>query len=278
MIYGVDVSNWQPERFPLELSDGKPVDFVIIQVTRGMSGLNEKWRAQASWARQNGLAVGFYHFGTIEAPDAQARRFNAELTKTNIDTLYPGETLWYDWEASGTPATAPSNAQKDHFIKELKKLRPGRKVGLYCNVDFWKNRDTTDYAGDALWIASWAPQGQDPALPPIERPWTIHQYADGPGVDHDRAGFMSREEMKVWGGKPEDPTVTALRDIQATLRLVGEAVRAMGEAQLHEAAVGDSRYQDFQERLIRIEDRVSMIRPPTAQLIVDTLAQRLNGS
>lgn len=199
MIYGIDVSNWQPVRFGLAHRDtGQPIDFVIIQVTRGMDGVNEKWREQAAWARENGLAVGFYHFGkAADAPDAQARRFNAELTALNSDVLYPGETLWYDWESSGTPATAPSNAQKDQFIQELKRLRPGRKVGLYCNVDFWKNRDTTDYYGDALWIASWAPGD-----PPIQARWTIHQYADGPDVDHNRARFESREDMKVWGGKP----------------------------------------------------------------------------
>jgi GH25 family lysozyme M1 (1,4-beta-N-acetylmuramidase) len=227
MIYGTDVSNWQSEKFPLTLSDGAPVDFVIIQVTRGMDGVNEKWRGQVAWAREHGLAVGFYHFGkAADSPDAQARRFWAELHGKNGDQVLSGETLWYDWENSGTPSTAPTNAQKDQFITELKRLAPKRRVGLYCNVDFWKNRDTTDFYGDALWIASWSARDESP---PIQTSWEIHQYADGPGIDHDRALFSSRDEMKVWGGKPEDPTVSALRALQADFSALARVVSLQGE-------------------------------------------------
>lgn len=264
MIYGVDVSNWQPEYFPLELSDGTPIDFAIIQVTRGMDGVNDKWRAQAAWARENGLAVGFYHFGKVaDSPDAQARRFSRELTAHSTDTLYPGETLWYDWE--GSELTAPTNAQKDQFIQELKRLRPGRKVGLYCNVDFWKNRDTTDYCGDALWIASWS----DPAVePPIQAPWTIHQYSDGGGkLDHDRAKFTDREAMKVWGGASKDPVTVRLEILFNEL--------------LHQAQLATERYDTLKAALDRLEvsvgDLVAGDTDHLAEQVVDEIRRRLES-
>lgn len=263
MIRGLDVSNWQSEKFPLELPDGTPVDFVIIQVTRGVDGLNEKWPAQAAWARENGLAVGFYHFGKAGDGRAQADYFHRTL-----GSLYPGETLWYDWENSGTPATAPSNDQKDIFIKTLKALRPKKKVGLYCNVDFWKNRDQTDYYGDGLWIASWRRDANSQIpTPAITAPWVIHQYADGPGVDHDRAGFPDREAMKVWGGKPEDPTVAAMRGVLEAAQLLTQAVAQQTDV---------LRIQ--QDTLTRIENAVGLVKAPTAEAIIDKLASRLNAS
>lgn len=276
MIHGIDVSNWQPERFPLELPDtGHPIDFVIIQVTRGMDGVNEKWRAQAAWARENGLAVGFYHFGKAgDPPDAQARRFNAELTKLNSDALYPGETLWYDWESSGTPSTAPSNAQKDQFIQELKRLRPGRKVGLYCNVDFWKNRDTTDYYGDALWIASWSTPVTEPY---IQAPWVIHQYADGPAVDHNRARFGHREDMKVWGGKPPSDTEIIAQALADLTRKVADLHVKFDRY----AAQGDARFDSLKAALDDI--RVAVIELDSdnvtvqAVAVVNEIARRLES-
>lgn len=268
MIYGLDVSNYQPERFPLELSDGTPVDFVIIQVTRGMVGVNEKWIGQLAWARQHDLAVGFYHFGTIESPDAQARRFSDMVEPF----LLPGDSLWYDWEASGTPRTAPTNEQKDQFIKELKLLRPKKKVGLYCNVDFWKNRDTTDYCGDALWIASWSTTGVGLVDPPIEHPWVIHQYDDGPVVDHDRAKFGHREDMKVWGGKPPSDT-----------ELIARAVARLEAAVRDQAFLWTARFDTLKASLDRLEVAVMELEGDdleakrVASQVVDELARRLES-
>lgn len=232
MIYGTDVSSYQPEQFPLELPDGTPIEFVMIKVTQGGAYTNPKWKAQAAWARQHGLAVGFYHFGEAGDQKVHAGRFLGIL-----GALYPGETLWYDWEGG---ATAPTNAEKDAFILEVKRQRPGRKVGLYCNVDFWKNRDTTSYHGDALWIASWA-SGE----PPIEAAWTVHQYEVKSGMDHNRAKFFSSEDMKVWGGKPP-----------SDIEIVARGVAGLVESARHEADVAMARYEDLTRRLGELEDRL----------------------
>ncbi len=229
MIKGIDVSNWQSDCFPLTLPDtGEVVDFAFIQVTRGMNGINSGWWEQARWARDHGLAVGFYHFGEAGTSAAdQAARFVGTL-----GSLEPGETLWYDWEDKD--GASPTNAEKDLFIQTTKKLLPGRKVGLYCNVDFWKNRDTTDHYGDALWIASWG-AGE----PAIKAAWTVHQYSDGPTVDHNRARFPSREAMKVWGGKPMDPVLFELAQLRADFEALRSVVDAIREVMEVEPAAGD---------------------------------------
>lgn len=279
MIHGTDVSSYQPEQFPLELPDGTPIEFVMIKVTQGAAYTNPKWKAQAAWARQHGLAVGFYHFGEAGDQKVHAGRFLGVL-----GALYPGETLWYDWEGG---ATAPTNAEKDAFILEVKRQRPGRKVGLYCNVDFWKNRDTTNYHGDALWIASWA-AGE----PPIEASWTVHQYSDGGGkADHNRAKFSSSEEMKVWGGKPEDATVTLLRALldaqqerilalQTDFTALASGVRALVNHADVQASLASSRFDALKSTLDIVQVDVAELTPdpaPTAADVINELARRLES-
>lgn len=226
MIYGLDVSSYQPVDFRLTMpGTGNPVDFVIIKVTQGLHYVNPKWLAQLDWARENGLAVGFYHFGEPrglnEAPNEQARYFSGVLG----DKLKPGDTLWYDWEAY--QEKAPTNEEKDQWIKKVQGLKPGHRVGLYCNVDYWKNRDTTSFAGDALWIAHW--DGTDP---PIEHPWVVHQFSED-GIDQNRARFDSKEQMLTWAGaagKPEQPDPATV--MEAVMRLdakVDEVLRRLGK-------------------------------------------------
>lgn len=198
MIYGTDVSGYQPINFLLELpgTSTRKVDFAIIKITEGTGYVNPRWTAQRQWARDHGLSVGFYHFARPGDQMAQADYF------LNQVALQPGDHLWYDWEDAGI-----SSAQKDRWIKYVQAQRPGHRVGLYCNTSFWKNRDTSSFAGDGLWIATGGiPQGQ----PPIEAPWLIHQFSTEGGYDHDLAQFGSRADMIAWAkGDEDDMALTA---------------------------------------------------------------------
>jgi hypothetical protein len=196
MIYGVDVSNYQPINFALTTpSDGHPVDFVIIKITEGMSYTNSKWTAQRQWARDHGLSVGFYHFARPGSMTDQANRF---LDQVN---LVPGDHLWFDWEDAGV-----SSDQKDGWINYVQGRAPGHRVGLYCNTSFWLGRDTSGFAGDGLWIAT----GRIPAgHPPINATWRIHQYSTEGDYDHDLAQFASRADMIIWAKGSETVALTA---------------------------------------------------------------------
>lgn len=223
MIYGLDVSSYQPEHFRLTMpGTGDPVSFVIIKVTQGTDYTNPKWLAQLDWARQNNLAVGFYHFGEAGQTMEQVQYF----VETLGDRVKPGDTLWYDWEA--TNGSAPTNEEKDRWIKNVQGVKPGHRVGLYCNVDYWKNRDTTSFAGDALWIAHW-----DDTDPPIEHPWVVHQFSED-GIDQNRARFDSKEQLLTWAGaagNPEQPDPTTV--MEAVVRLdakVDEVLRRLGKS------------------------------------------------
>ena len=199
-IYGIDVSSYQSEHYPLTVK-GHTVSFSIIKATEGTSYVNPRMRGQAAWARSHGHVVGFYHFLHPGSVREQAKFFVERCDSRE------GDILACDWES--TSSGHASGAEKDAFIKEVKRLRPDHRVILYCNVSDWKTRDTTSFAGDGLWIAQY---NNRPARPSIQADWLIHQYTSTP-VDTNVADFTSRDAMRTWarglikgGSTPTKPT------------------------------------------------------------------------
>ncbi|MFJ6016259.1 GH25 family lysozyme [Streptomyces sp. NPDC092952] len=180
MLHGVDVSSHQSSFDP----DG--LDFVFIKATEGRSYVNPHLAEQVKRARDAACVVGFYHFLWPGDINAQAEYFVDKASEKD------GDLLAVDWEENGE-GTRASNAEKDSFIRAVKRLRPHNKVLLYCNRYFWLNHDTTSYAGDGLWIADYVPQGN----PRIQASWRIHQYTDQP-LDRDVADFPSRAALLDW--------------------------------------------------------------------------------
>jgi GH25 family lysozyme M1 (1,4-beta-N-acetylmuramidase) len=190
MIKGIDVSGWNAATFTTTGSD-----FVFVKATEGTGYVNSKQGRQAATARTAGLAVGFYHFLLPGDIKAQAAYFVDKCVSLE------GDMLVCDWETSGKGAR-PSNADKDAFLREVKRLRPTHKVGLYCNRDYWLNRDRTSYAGDFLWIADPnSPAGH----PEIKAKWTFHQYGIVSEVDRNVGAFESRAALRAWCGYPAAP-------------------------------------------------------------------------
>ncbi|GAA3020337.1 glycoside hydrolase family 25 protein [Streptomyces fulvorobeus] len=193
MLHGVDVSAYQTS---FE-TDG--LDFVFIKATEGRSYVNPRLASQTEQARDADCVVGFYHFLWPGDADEQAEYFVRKSPEQ------AGDVLAVDWEQTGE-GTRADCADKDRFIRALKRLRPGRRVLLYCNRHFWLNHDTTSNAGDGLWIADYGTAGK----PRIEAAWRIHQYTDHP-LDKDVADFPSRQAMREWAGGQEAPRPAPMR-------------------------------------------------------------------
>lgn len=189
MIKGIDISGYQSTTYGLSL-DGAVFDFVVVKATEGVSYVNPKHDAQVKRARDNGRVVGHYHFVRDGSMRAQVDYF-LRHAKAQAD-----EFLALDWEDPSV-----SGAEKDEFLRYLKSKAGSRKVILYCNVDYWKNRDTTSYDADGLWIAQY---NNRPAAPSIEAPWLIHQYTSTPkpgvSLDVNIAKWKTRAEMAKWAG------------------------------------------------------------------------------
>jgi hypothetical protein len=177
-IKGADWSSHQsPEPSVAGLS------FVIIKATEGTSYISPDMAVQTAHARKHGLLVGFYHFLRPGDMRKQAAYFVEKCLSVE------GDTLWADWEDPKV-----SCADKDAFIREVKRLRPTHKVGLYANRDYWVHRDDTSYCGDALWIAQY---NGSAGHPNIQHAWMIDQYTSTP-IDGDVANFPSKAAMEKW--------------------------------------------------------------------------------
>lgn len=188
MIKGIDIAGYQPVDFAVGTND-----FVCIKITEGLGYVNPNWVGQRQTARNANLVTGFYHFGRPGSMQAQADYFLSKIS------LRVGDWLAFDWEDAGI-----SSADKDAWIRYVKQ-KTGHKVVLYCNKDFWFNRDRSGYFGDGLWIADPnSPAGH----PAIQAPWIIHQYSETAGYDHDVAVFASRADMAAWAAGGSTPAVS----------------------------------------------------------------------
>lgn len=216
MIHGIDVASYQSETYPTS-----GLDFVFVKSTQGTSYVNPKQGRQVTTARMAGLVVGFYHFLVTGNIRAQAAYFLAKAGESQ------GDLLVCDWETDPDTKTAPTNAEKDAFLAELVRLRPGHKIGLYCNTDFWLHRDKTSTHGDFLWIAD---PNHPAGAPAIKAPWVIHQYAVTSGTDRNVGMFASRAAMKRWAGYPEPVPAKTKDQLQderlAKLELAVKALQA----------------------------------------------------
>ncbi|AQU67095.1 glycoside hydrolase family 25 protein [Streptomyces niveus] len=191
-VKGVDVSSYQSSSFST-----KDLDFAIVKATEGTSYLNPRMKAQASHARDAGLVVGFYHFLRPGSVKDQARYFVEEAAER------AGDPLFADWEDADV-----SCASKDDFLAEVQRLRGAdHRVGLYCNRDFWLNRDTTSEAGDALWIADYVTAGK----PRIKAAWKFHQYTDTP-LDTNVGRFADAAALRSWAEGGGGKSLAALAD------------------------------------------------------------------
>ncbi|MGW0822506.1 GH25 family lysozyme [Streptomyces sp. NPDC002845] len=179
-VKGVDVASYQATDFST-----KGLDFAFVKITEGTSYTNPKWVAQRGTARDAGLVTGFYHFVRPGSMTAQADYF---LSKIN---LRAGDILALDWEDPGV-----SCAEKDAWLKYVKRKAPGHRVILYCNVDYWTTRDTTSYAGDGLWIAQY---NGKPGRPSIKAEWKFHQYTSTP-IDTNLGNFANAAALRAWAG------------------------------------------------------------------------------
>ncbi|BBB01086.1 putative hydrolase [Actinacidiphila reveromycinica] len=176
--------------------------FAAVKATESTTYTNSRHAAQVAHARAAGLVIIHYHF---VRPGSMAAQIAYFLKQAVVQT---GDVLCLDWEDTGV-----SGADKDTFLKALQKAAPGHRVILYCNIDFWKTRDTTSFAADGLWIA-------DPSAakgsPRITAPWLMHQYSEAGGIDRDYCN-LTATQLRAWAAgttpTPEDDVALTTDDI-----------------------------------------------------------------
>lgn len=210
-IKGIDVSGYQSATYSTA-----DLDFVIVKVTEGLSYINPRWVAQRDRAKRAGLVWGAYHYPHMaNDPIQEADYFLKQVAWA------PGDIIVFDWEGYDSANTGVSKSRqltyRDAWLTHVKAKMPGHRVGMYCNLDYWTNIDTTSNCGDFLWIAT---AGLPAGSPGVTHQWTFHQYSTAGDIDHDVANFASRAALAAWaaGAAPtEEDDVPLTKDDLKTL-------------------------------------------------------------
>lgn len=182
--------------------------FAFVKATEGTGYVNPLHDAQVAHARAEGLVVGHYHFARPGSAADQSAYFLQHAK------AQPGDLLALDWEDDGV-----TGAAKDALLRQIQHDATEHRALLYCDRDFWLNRDGSGFAGDGLWIAD--PSAAKGA-PRITTSWLIHQYADTSGLDRDYT-TMTAAQLRTWavGGAtptPEDDVATTPADAKVTAK------------------------------------------------------------
>lgn len=188
MLKGVDVSSHQPDWQPTP-----DLSFCFLKATEGHTYISPTLPDQLAAARSAGLVVGFYHFLWPGDPQLQAQWFEQAIRPSAV----PRDLLVCDWEA--TKGGTASEADKDAFLAEVRRLLPGYKVGLYVNRSMWNASGKR--AGDFLWLAEYASQATVTG-------WKFWQYSDHSpvaNIDQNYAGFSTVTELRDWINPLEVP-------------------------------------------------------------------------
>jgi hypothetical protein len=194
--YGQDWASYQPAQ-----PDIGGLGFAFVKVTQGQTYVNPLWPMQARHAAAGGLVLGLYHYPEMgNGAIAEVRRFLSVVTSSGLDLT--GVLLMLDWEGyDQANLSVPHGAQavfKDVFLQELKAARPTNRTVLYCNIDYWRNVDTSGQHGDALFIA----EPGSPGAASIQTPWLFHQY-DTATVDRDYCP-LTLDQLRAWAHELED--------------------------------------------------------------------------
>jgi Glycosyl hydrolases family 25 len=190
MLHGNDVSRYQGADWKPASSDA----FVFIKITEGRTVTSPTDAEQLKTARAADLVVGHYHYLHKGNAKEQAAYFVSKL-----DTK-PGDLLVCDWEGDWAAGKHPSVTDAATFIAEVQRLKPGHKVGLYCNRSDWMN--TSVKKGDFLWLAHYTVRTD-------VKGWDFWQYTDKP-IDKNWANerWQTKDDLRAWavqGSAPAPP-------------------------------------------------------------------------
>lgn len=226
-VNGIDVASYQGTTY-----DTAGRGFVFVKATEGTSYANPHHAGQVATARSRSLVVGHYHFVRPGNMMAQVDFF------LHTAGVRAGDVLALDWEDPGV-----SSADKDAFLRDLETKAPNNRVILYCNRDFWLNRDRTSYCAEGLWIAD---PGVSAGHPRIQHAWTFHQYGENAGVDLNVAVFSDEAALRGWAAKGVTPPVHAVAHVPfpgSTWFHLGRRDPIVAEMHKRLVAEGCNRYQ-----------------------------------
>jgi lysozyme len=161
------------------------VGAVLLKASQGAGFKDPTFTARVAQARQAGLLVGAYHFGTGEDPTAQLANFTAAVSAANIgfDTLLAALDLEPNPADPAHPPGPPhtmSLAQGDAWIAAFKALSNATPL-VYGGSNYLGagSQSHANLTACPLWIAAYPRAATIPAPLSGWADWTFWQYTDG---------------------------------------------------------------------------------------------------
>lgn len=180
----IDISHWETVTDFKALKKAG-IQAVICKATEGLYYTDDTYTRYVKEAREAGLLVGAYHFGTSENVEDQVNRFLARVGRSNTDVL-----LALDWEPNPRGRNWTMTLEQAKQFCTLIFEKTGRWPVLYSGHTVkealgFKHKDPV-LANCRLWIAHYSekptwPYGTWPKL------W-LHQYSESgrlPGIPDD---------------------------------------------------------------------------------------------
>lgn len=194
-LLGIDIANYQAG---IDLAAVNP-DFVIVQVTRGTTGLNTHWHDQAMQAWNQGRPLGLYHYIQGEV-SAEAE---ADLFAATISSWLGYAMICVDWEEPDNAAWGDEGYLR-RFLTRLSERVDSRWLMLYAPADSYPWGVATQF-DTGRWVAQYAdsePTGWD--ADPWHGQWPmsahIHQYTGTGRV----SGYPRDLDLDVFHGSAAD--------------------------------------------------------------------------
>ena len=187
-VLGLDCSRYQ-QNITWNLARAAGIQFAFVKITEGQTGHEDNIyniKARILSAQQNGVKVGYYHFGRpgdVSVPEDDA---NAEVQNVlaHIGFLPTADLpLAFDVEAYASNVVWDNKV--DHMNRFINTFIQGLQahninVILYSYKSFMETNASPEFGENPLWIAAYLnnPELSLPTLPNGWTNWKIWQFTE----------------------------------------------------------------------------------------------------
>lgn len=215
-IFGVDLSHYTPDDFPIESLRKREVRFAYLKATQGTGFKDGKFAA--FWSRLGKLPPGqqvhrgAYHFLSAGKSGADQAATFADFVALNgglqATDLPPVMDLEWDKESADGPdrwaALTPDQivATARAWLQAVQQ-KTGRKPMIYTSWSWWKGRIGQDrlqeFADYSLWIADYSESARAIEVPtlPASAQWTLWQFTEAATM---AAGYQGDFDANIFKG------------------------------------------------------------------------------
>lgn len=179
---GIDVSSWQDTINWREVKKSG-IDFAILRITE-RDGIDEQFKRNATRCEVRDIPYGVYKFSyALTAEEAKVEAKDVVKALEGRKLQYP-VFLDLEWSEQKKLGSAMIEKIALAFLNYVEKK--GYKVGIYCNVDWYKNVLTNKLKQYDLWLASYPAEDdgsiQERLRPPVGIAWQYSSAGHVPGI------------------------------------------------------------------------------------------------